>query len=95
MSCISTASTASSPRAGRVRVYMQYEQRWAYFYMKKETVFETPMKMFAQKINHEPGLLRFQYAGTRVRDSDTPVTLGMDDQVEQNLIDVHLMQLGG
>ncbi|KAJ7640417.1 hypothetical protein DFH06DRAFT_1184951 [Mycena polygramma] len=92
---MSTTSTVSSPRAGYVRIKMQLDQSFAFFYMKKEKLLGKAMGMFAKKINHEPAYLRFYFDGNRVKETDTPVSLDMDDQDTENIVDVHLMQLGG
>ncbi|KAJ7302339.1 hypothetical protein DFH08DRAFT_977915 [Mycena albidolilacea] len=67
------------------------------FDMEKHKPLGTAIHRFAKKIDHELSFLRFHYEGARIQETDTPVSLDMDDELgaEPNHIDVSLMQTGG
>ncbi|KAF7361408.1 Ubiquitin-like protein SMT3 [Mycena sanguinolenta] len=89
--------SAFPPHEDKVRVKIQFGEHYQLFDMKKDKDFGVAMSRFAQKINHELASLRFHYDGSRVRESDTPNSLQMDelDTTGGNIIDVALMQIGG
>ncbi|KAJ7202865.1 hypothetical protein GGX14DRAFT_653257 [Mycena pura] len=64
------------------------------FDQKGDTPLKKAMHMFAKKINQEMAFLRFHNQGTRIRETDTPRLLEMDDSdIAGNIIDVCVMQV--
>ncbi|KAJ7119639.1 hypothetical protein C8R44DRAFT_788583 [Mycena epipterygia] len=85
-----------SPRTGYIRLNIAYGKTYQLFDMKRDKTFHSPMQKFAEKINQELSSLRFHFDGVRVRETDTPASLEMDESdVLGNTIEVNVMQIGG
>ncbi|KAJ6524449.1 hypothetical protein DFH09DRAFT_187020 [Mycena vulgaris] len=98
-SCLSPAARQrleTSPRNGYIRIKIQYGNIFQLFDMKRDIPLRSVLRKFAQKINQEPAFLRFHSEDTRIKETDTPASLGMDDlDILGNVIDVSVMQTGG
>ncbi|KAJ7902873.1 hypothetical protein B0H14DRAFT_3422335 [Mycena olivaceomarginata] len=92
-----TTTAGVPPRTGYIRILIQFGAHYQLFDMQKHKPLGTAMHRFAEKIDHELSFLRFHYEGARIQETDSPVSLDMDDELgaEANHIDVSLMQTGG
>ncbi|KAF8198396.1 hypothetical protein K438DRAFT_706667 [Mycena galopus ATCC 62051] len=67
--------SAPPPPEGKLRIRIQFGDQFQLFNMKETKAFREAMCKFAEKIQHELSFLRFHYNGTRVRETDTPVSV--------------------
>jgi len=63
-----------------------------FFKIKRSTKLVKLQGAYAGKVGKDIGSIRFLYDGNRINESDTPDTLGMEDN---DTIDVMVEQVGG
>jgi small ubiquitin-related modifier len=63
-----------------------------FFKIRKSTPLGKLMSAYCDRKGQSPSSIRFLFDGQRVNDSDTPKTLGMEDD---DVIDALLQQTGG
>jgi hypothetical protein len=63
-----------------------------YFKLKQKTLFAKVFKAYCSKIGADVESVRFLFDGTRVKATDTPESLSMDNE---DMIEVMIQQTGG